>query len=172
MTSQGFKNLIKITLFADDSFQPLLKKSDDYRKITQTSIDHFQMIVKNYENFDVLVTKYLKDYEQEIEQSELNLPQYYYEYIQLYRNIHSEQKSLTEKYTNNFKELTSLCNNIFSNYSNLILDFQTIIRSYKAHEQILMELSKKYFRSHKTMIANMDYYKNSFTDVKLIYNMD
>lgn len=48
MATQGYKNLIKISLFADDSFQPLLKKSDDYRKITQVSIDHFQMIVKNY----------------------------------------------------------------------------------------------------------------------------
>lgn len=48
MATQGYKHLIKISLFADDSFQPLLKKSDDYRKITQVSIDHFQMIVKNY----------------------------------------------------------------------------------------------------------------------------
>lgn len=45
-------------------------------------------------------------------------------------------------------------------------------RNYKSHEQILFELSKKYFRTHKNMLENIDYYKISFTDVKLIYNVD
>ena len=53
-----------------------------------------------------------------------------------------------------------------------MLTFQGLIRSYKSHEQILFELSKKYFRSHKNMLTNIESYKSSFTDVKLIYNMD
>lgn len=52
MAVQGFKNLIKTTLFTDDSFQPLLKKSDEYRKITQVALLHFQLIVKNFETFE------------------------------------------------------------------------------------------------------------------------
>lgn len=45
---QGFKNLMKISLFSDDSFQPLMKKNEEYRKVTQLSIDHFQSIAKNF----------------------------------------------------------------------------------------------------------------------------
>lgn len=47
MSVQGFKNLMKTTLFNDDSFQPLLKKNEEYRKVTQLSIDHLQIISKN-----------------------------------------------------------------------------------------------------------------------------
>lgn len=86
--------------------------------------------------------------------------------------MHIELRCFAEKLSNNFRELTSLCSNIFTNYSNLILSFQGTIRSYKSHEQILCELSKKYFRTHKNMISLMESYKSSFTDVKLIYNMD
>lgn len=66
MSVQGFKNLMKISLFNDDSFQPLLKKNDEYRKITQLSIDHFQGIAKNYESFEGAYNKILSEYDQEI----------------------------------------------------------------------------------------------------------
>jgi len=36
----------------------------------------------------------------------------------------------------------------------------------------LIELSKKYFRTLKGMIASIEYYKETFTDVRVIYNMD
>jgi len=62
MSVQGFKNLIKTSLFTDDSFQPLLKKADEYRKITQISIDHFQSIVKNLESHEVSYHKLIYDY--------------------------------------------------------------------------------------------------------------
>ena len=48
MSAQGFKNLLKISLFNDDSFQPLLKKNEEYRKVTQLAIDHLQAISKNF----------------------------------------------------------------------------------------------------------------------------
>jgi hypothetical protein len=51
MSVQGFKGLIKTTLFTDDSFQPLLKKSDEYRKITEIALHHFQNIIKNFETY-------------------------------------------------------------------------------------------------------------------------
>ena len=44
------------------------------------------------------------------------------------------------------------------------------MRSYSANEQILLELSKKYYRTHKNMLNQIEAYKDSFTDVKLIYN--
>ena len=70
------------------------------------------------------------------------------------------------------RELISLSDSLFTNYSNRILTFQGYTRSYKAHEQVLIELSKKYFRSHKTMIMRIESYKSTFTDAKIIYNMD
>lgn len=70
------------------------------------------------------------------------------------------------------KELTALCDSLFTNYSNTIFSFQGYLRNYKAHEQVLMELSKKYFRTHKTMMTSIDVYKETFTDVKIIYNID
>lgn len=48
MSVQGFRNLIKTSLFSDDSFQPLLKRSDEYRKVTQVALLHFQSIIKNF----------------------------------------------------------------------------------------------------------------------------
>ena len=66
----------------------------------------------------------------------------------------------------------ALVDSLFSNFGNRILTFQGYIRSYKAHQQILAELSKKYFRTHKVMSGNIDSYKQTFTDVKIIYNMD
>lgn len=52
MSVQGFRNLIKTSLFSDDSFQPLLKRSDEYRKVTQVALLHFQNIIKNFESFE------------------------------------------------------------------------------------------------------------------------
>lgn len=69
------------------------------------------------------------------------------------------------------KELVSLCDSLFTNFSNNIFNFQGYIRNYKAHEQVLMELSKKYYRTHKTMINSIESYKETFTDVKIIYNI-
>ena len=100
------------------------------------------------------------------------MPQYYQKYIQLYRNIWSEQKSFDDRLANNIKELIALCDSLFTNFSTTILNFQGLIRSYKAHEQVLVELSKKYFRTHKNMLTSIDLYKETFTDVKIIYNMD
>lgn len=51
MSIQGYRNLIKSNLFNDDSFQPLLKRSDEYRKTTQVALIHFQGINKNFEGF-------------------------------------------------------------------------------------------------------------------------
>lgn len=87
------------------------------------------------------------------------MPQYYQKYIQLFRNIWSEQKSFDDKLSNNLKEIISLCDSLFSNFSQNIFNFQGYIRNYKAHEQVLMELSKKYYRTHKNMIANIESYK-------------
>lgn len=100
------------------------------------------------------------------------MPQYYQKYIQLYRNIWSEQKSFDDRLANNLKELIALCDSLFGNFSHTIFNFQGLIRSYKAHEQVLVELSKKYLRTHKNMLTSVDLYKETFTDVKIIYNMD
>lgn len=155
MSVQGFKNLINRSLLNDDSFQPLLKKSDQYRRLTQGSIDYFQLISRNFETFSITFDKSLFDLYEELESSTVTIPQYYHEYIQLFRNMNAELKMFSDKVSNNFKELTSLCSNLFSSFSNLILTFQNHIRNYKAHETILFELSKKYLRTHKNMITNL-----------------
>lgn len=62
--------------------------------------------------------------------------------------------------------------NLFNEYSNLILSFQSVIRAYIKNEQNLAEHSKKYFKIQKTMLQNVEQYKASFTDVKLVYNPD
>lgn len=172
MSIQGYRNLIKSNLFNDDSFQPLLKRSDEYRKTTQVALIHFQGINKNFEGFQSAFEKLIVDFEEDVEISEISVPQYYQKYIQLYRNIWSQQKSFDDKLGNNLKELNALCDSLFFNFSNTILSFQEIIRSYKTHEQVLFELSKKYFRTHKSMLTAIEQYKQTFTDVKIIYNMD
>ncbi len=48
---QGFKNLLPRNLLTDDAFQPLIKKADEHRKTTQISVEHFQMIYKNFETY-------------------------------------------------------------------------------------------------------------------------
>ena len=42
-----FKGLIARQLLSDESFQPINKKAEDYRKSTQISIDFFQQITKS-----------------------------------------------------------------------------------------------------------------------------
>jgi len=64
------------------------------------------------------------------------------------------------------------CKKLIADYCNQAGKFQASVRLYRNHEQNLFELSKKYFKGHKNMIANIELYKNAFTDVKLIYNMD
>lgn len=172
LMSGGFRNLIRTSLFTDDSFQPLLKHADEYRKVTQLAVDHFQSIVRNFEGFEGGVSKLIGEWDLDNEVSNFEPPKYYLEYAQLYRNVFSEQRSFGERLANNFRELTALCNNLFSNFSNLVLTFQGLIRGYRGHEGILMELSKKYQRTHKNMLESIEAYKMSFTDVKLIYNID
>lgn len=40
------------------------------------------------------------------------------------------------------------------------------------HEQTLFDQSKRYFKNQKILLQNLENYKASFTDVKLIYNND
>lgn len=65
-----------------------------------------------------------------------------------------------------------MCNSLFLEYSNVVLNFQQHIRNYQALEQIVFEMSKKYWRTFKGMVGSLDSYKSSFTDARLIYNVE
>lgn len=66
--------------------------------------------------------------------------------------------------------MTKMFSSVFSEYNNSVQNFQQQVKNYQFNEQIAIELSKKYFKSLKNIIGSMDAYKNSFSDVKLIYN--
>ena len=57
-----------------------------------------------------------------------------------------------------------------NDYNVLVADMQTKGREYFEAEQNVIENCKKYFASYKEMMSNVEAYKNSFMDVKLIYN--
>ena len=172
MSLQNFKNLIKPSLFTDESFQPLLKKAEDHKKTTQVALVHIQSIFKNFETYEGTQERLLVEYEDFIDSNDINVPQYYQKYVQLFRNLWSEQKCFNERLGVNLKETVTLCDSLLGNFSNRIITFQGYIRSYKAHEQILGERSKKYLRTNKEMGTKIDSYKETFTDVKIIYNID
>jgi len=48
-----------------------------------------------------------------------------------------------------------MCKDLITSFSDLILQFQVLIRTYKTHEQNLFDLSKKYFKTHRNMISNI-----------------
>ena len=89
MSLQNFKNLIKPSLFTDESFQPLLKKAEDHKKTTQIALVHIQSIFKNFEAYEGTQERLLNEYEDFIDVSEINVPQYYQKYVQLFRNLWS-----------------------------------------------------------------------------------
>ena len=68
--------------------------------------------------------------------------------------------------------MTKSCNLILEDFSKYLNEFQGNLRKYQEHESIAQELCKKYYRSHKNMLSAIEAYKNSLTDVTLIYNMD
>lgn len=49
----GFKGLLPRQLLSDESFQPIIKKAEDYRKVTQVSIDYYQQINKILETYRI-----------------------------------------------------------------------------------------------------------------------
>lgn len=57
-------------------------------------------------------------------------------------------------------------------YNGLVDDLQAKSREYFESEQNVIENCKKYFGAYKEMMANIEAYKNSFMDVKLIYNTE
>jgi hypothetical protein len=94
------------------------------------------------------------------------------EFFSVFEQIFAIQNAFAKRLKTNIKETIEMSNNLFKNYSNLILSFQSVIRTYLKNEQILADQSKRYFKSHKLMQQNIELYKASFTDVKLIYNTD
>ena len=53
------------------------------------------------------------------------------------QNIGRETSNLTQNTKGSFKELTSLCNTIFLDFSKTVLSFQTSMRKYQEFEQIV-----------------------------------
>ena len=41
---------------------------------------------------------------------------------------------------------------------------------YKSKEHMLLETQKKYAKLFKLMLSNIENYKKTFTDVKMVYN--
>ena len=164
---QGFKGLIPKQLITDEAFQPIFKKAEDQRKATQLCIDFFQLISKFFDAYSASMAKNVA----ELESSDSGTSFYQLSYF-LIKNVSKETANLASNSKGSFKELTALCNTIFLDFSKIIMSFQTSIRKYQEYEQILSELSKKYFRSHKNMLLSIDAYKSSFSDVTLIYNME
>ena len=67
------------------------------------------------------------EYEEYIEVNEISVPQYYQKYVQLFRNIWSEQKSFDEKVGLNHRELIALCDSLFGNLSSFAFPVLTRI---------------------------------------------
>lgn len=164
---QGFKGLIPKHLLSDEAFQPIFRKAEDQRKATQLCIDFFQLISKFFDSYSGTLIKLVSEYES----FETGIV-YYQTSCLLFDNIGKETSNLTQNTKGSFKELTNLCNTIFHDFSKIVLSFQTSMRKYQEFEQVVGELSKKYYRTHKNMLTSIDAYKSSFSDVNLIYNMD
>ena len=90
----------------------------------------------------------------------------------MFKNINVEVKIFSEKSNGSYRELNNVCNGLFLEYSNVVLNFQHHIRNYQSMEQIVFEMSKKYARTFKSMTGYLDSYKSSFTDARLIYNTE
>ena len=164
---QGFKGLIPKNLLLDQAFQPLFKKAEDQRKATQLCIDFFQLIAKFFDSYSGNLSKLVSDYES----SQTGMV-YYETSCLLFENISKETMNLTQNTKGSFKQLTTLCNTIFHDFSKVVLNFQTSMRKYQEYEQVIGQLSKKYYRTHKSMLTSIDAYKSSFSDVNIIYNLD
>lgn len=48
---QSLKGIIPRPILSDESFSPVLKRAEEYRKATQQCIDFFQQINKLYEDY-------------------------------------------------------------------------------------------------------------------------
>lgn len=169
---QGFKNLLPRQLLSDDSVQPVVKKSEQHRRVTQSCLEHFLNIYKNIEMFAQFFEGEIFQLHHELTETENKLPAYFLQLCQLFKNINVEVKIFSEKSNGSYKELNNVCNSLFLEYSNQVLNFQQHIRNYQSMEQIVFEMSKKYLRSFKSMSAYLDSYKSSFTDARLIYNTE
>ena len=99
MSTQCFKGLLPKNLMLDDAFNPLNKKVEEYRKITQLSIDFFQMVQRI---FDLQYNQYEKSLES-IDFEEDVLPDYYIEYLDVFEEISSQTKIFNEKVSGSFK---------------------------------------------------------------------
>lgn len=150
---QGFKNLLPRQLLNDDSLQPIVKKSDQHRKITQSCLEHFFNIYKNVELFSQSFEEQVFELHHELTITQNKLPNYYLEVIQLFKNINVEVKIFSEKSNGSYRELNNLFNSLFQECSNVMLSFQQQIRNYQSQEQIVFEMSKKYYRTLKSMIG-------------------
>ena len=51
-----------------------------------------------------------------------------------------------------------------------IQSLQKMIKEYESCEQGIMEIAKKYYKNRKNFLSSIEGYKNSFSEVKLIYN--
>jgi len=55
----------------------------------------------------------------------------------MFKNINVEVKIFSEKSNGSYKELNNVCNSLFLEYSNVVLNFQQQIRNYQSMEQIV-----------------------------------
>ena len=80
------------------------------------------------------------------------------------------QKELSENLHNNFKEGNKKSEESYEKESELLRDFEIKIKAYESKEESIVDSHKKFTKLSKTLIGNIEAYKETFTDVRLIYN--
>jgi hypothetical protein len=83
------------------------------------------------------------------------LPQYYQEYLQLFRNLESEHKNYSQVVSGSFTEFSTLSAGLIGNCTELLMGLQGQVRGYRVLEQGLVEIGKRYSRSHKNMLSSI-----------------
>lgn len=67
MSNNGFRNLIRASALQDETFQPLLKKSDEIKKLARGSLEFIQNIYKIFEPYDLIFEQLFFNYQQELD---------------------------------------------------------------------------------------------------------
>lgn len=146
---------MKPAFFSDDSFAPLLKKGEETRKLVGFWLDFFQSIARSSETHELANDKLLYDFHQEVQEEIETLPQYYQEYLQLFRNLEGEHKNYSQAVSGSFTEFAALSAGLIANCAELLMGLQGQVRGYRVLEQGLLEMGKRYSRSHKNMLTSI-----------------
>lgn len=165
----SFKGLLPRHLVTDEALGLLIRKTDEFKKMTLQSTEIITAMLRIFEVYLHQLPRVMNRLMEGVDEAR---PSYYAMLKQTYNEIYKEYQKFILDYLQTPSSEVSNANSMkIVGFCNSLISFQQHMKNYTSLEGSGSDAARKYFKAQKALLSSVESYKESFTEAKLIYNM-